>query len=170
MDKLEWWKKYTHDKLPHWSAACKLILLVKPSSVPTERVFFFAVVLSKPLHWRSLCTPISCTVYLCVFEQMHTIDFCCSSCHFAAVYALKPLYYNTCADLKGGIPEVYYWACWRRALQQFHSIVALFLAGGFLFLHTCSWVNVYPPPPPPPTHHSSSLASQALPGPLPNKK
>ena len=30
------------------------------------------------------------------------IPFCCNSCHFAAVYALKPLYYNTCADLKGG--------------------------------------------------------------------
>ena len=29
------------------------------------------------------------------------IPFCCS-CHIAAVYALKPPYYNTCADLKGG--------------------------------------------------------------------
>ena len=36
-----------------------------------------------------------------VFEQLHT--FCCNRCHFAAVYALKPPYYNyTCADLKGG--------------------------------------------------------------------
>ena len=30
------------------------------------------------------------------------IRFCCNSCHFAAVDALKPPYYNTCADLKGG--------------------------------------------------------------------
>ena len=35
-----------------------------------------------------------------VFEQ-RCIPFCCSICHFAAVYALKPPYYNTCADLKG---------------------------------------------------------------------
>ena len=30
------------------------------------------------------------------------ISFCCNSCHFADVYALKSSYYNTCADLKGG--------------------------------------------------------------------
>ena len=30
------------------------------------------------------------------------IPFCCIICHFAAVYALKPPYYKTCADLKGG--------------------------------------------------------------------
>ena len=30
------------------------------------------------------------------------IPFCCNSCPFAAVYALKPPFYNTCADLKGG--------------------------------------------------------------------
>ena len=30
------------------------------------------------------------------------IPFCCNSCHFAAVYALKPPFYITCADLKGG--------------------------------------------------------------------
>ena len=30
------------------------------------------------------------------------IPFSCNICHFAAVYALKPPYYNTCADLKGG--------------------------------------------------------------------
>ena len=32
----------------------------------------------------------------------YRIPFCCNICHFAAVYALKPPYYNTCADLKGG--------------------------------------------------------------------
>ena len=41
VDKLEWWKKYTNQLL-HWSAACKLILLVQPSSAAAER-FFFAV-------------------------------------------------------------------------------------------------------------------------------
>ena len=31
------------------------------------------------------------------------VPFCCNSCHFAAVCALiKPPYYNTCADSKGG--------------------------------------------------------------------
>ena len=30
------------------------------------------------------------------------VPFCYNSCHFAAVYALKPPYYNTCADSKGG--------------------------------------------------------------------
>ena len=30
------------------------------------------------------------------------IPCCCNSCQFAAVYALKPPFYNTCADLKGG--------------------------------------------------------------------
>ena len=39
VDKLEWWKKYS-SQLPHWSAACKLILLVQPSSAAAERVFF----------------------------------------------------------------------------------------------------------------------------------
>ena len=35
VDKLEWWKKYTN-QLPH---ACKLILLVQPSSAAAERIF-----------------------------------------------------------------------------------------------------------------------------------
>ena len=30
------------------------------------------------------------------------IPFCCNICHFAADYALKPPYFNTCADSKGG--------------------------------------------------------------------
>ena len=38
VDKLEWWKKYAN-QLPHWSAACKLILLVQPSSAAAECVF-----------------------------------------------------------------------------------------------------------------------------------
>ena len=32
--KSDWWKKYT----AHWSAACKLILLVQPLSAAAERV------------------------------------------------------------------------------------------------------------------------------------
>ena len=39
VDKLEWWKKYAN-QLPHWSAACKLILLVQPTSAAVECVFF----------------------------------------------------------------------------------------------------------------------------------
>ena len=47
------------ESLPHWSAACKLILLVQPSSAAAEHVFFVAVnelvfLSSKPLHWRTL--------------------------------------------------------------------------------------------------------------------
>ena len=38
VDKLEWWKKYTN-QFPHWSAACKLILLVQPSSAAAEHIF-----------------------------------------------------------------------------------------------------------------------------------
>ena len=38
IDKLEWWKKHSNE-LPHWSAACKLVLLVQPSSAAAERVF-----------------------------------------------------------------------------------------------------------------------------------
>ena len=37
-----------------------------------------------------------------VFEQMHAYPLCCNICHYAAVYSLKPPYYNTCADFKGG--------------------------------------------------------------------
>ena len=42
VNKLEWWKKCS-SQLPHWSAACKLILLVQPSSAAAESVFFLAV-------------------------------------------------------------------------------------------------------------------------------
>jgi len=38
INKLEWWHKYTNEP-PHWSAVCKLVLLVQPSSAATERVF-----------------------------------------------------------------------------------------------------------------------------------
>ena len=38
VDKLEWWKRYAM-QLPHWSAACKLILLMQPSSAPVKLVF-----------------------------------------------------------------------------------------------------------------------------------
>ena len=54
VDKLEWWKKHANQL----SAACKLIMLVQPSSAAAERGFFFAVnelfLSSKPLHWRTL--------------------------------------------------------------------------------------------------------------------
>ena len=36
--KLEWWKRYAM-QLPHWSAACKLILLMQPFSAAAKLVF-----------------------------------------------------------------------------------------------------------------------------------
>ena len=38
IDILQWWKD-NEQTLPHWSAACKQILLVNPSSAAVERVF-----------------------------------------------------------------------------------------------------------------------------------
>ena len=38
IDRLEWWKKHECD-LPHWSQACKNVLLVQQSSAAAERVF-----------------------------------------------------------------------------------------------------------------------------------
>ena len=38
IDRLEWWKKHECD-LPHWSQACKNVLLVQPSSAAAERAF-----------------------------------------------------------------------------------------------------------------------------------
>ena len=35
---LKWWKKHA-EKLPHWAAACKQVLLCQPSSAAVERVF-----------------------------------------------------------------------------------------------------------------------------------
>ena len=35
---LKWWKKQ-EEKLPHWSAACRQVLLCQPSSAAVERVF-----------------------------------------------------------------------------------------------------------------------------------
>ena len=35
-----WWKRQRHaNDLPHWLKACKILLLVQPSSVAAERVF-----------------------------------------------------------------------------------------------------------------------------------
>ena len=37
-DKMDWWKR--HDpELPHWSSACKSVLLLQPSSAAAEGVF-----------------------------------------------------------------------------------------------------------------------------------
>ena len=36
---LEWWRG-NETKLPHWAKACRRALLVQPSSVSVERVFF----------------------------------------------------------------------------------------------------------------------------------
>ena len=41
VDKLEWWKRYAM-QLPRWSAACKLTLLVQPSSAVSRVSFFIA--------------------------------------------------------------------------------------------------------------------------------
>ena len=38
VNKIEWWQNHT-DELPKWSSACKLILLIQPSSAAAERVF-----------------------------------------------------------------------------------------------------------------------------------
>ena len=43
-------------------------------------------------------TPGNSAYYRCFHSY---IPFCCNICHFAAAYALKPPYYNTCTDLKG---------------------------------------------------------------------
>ena len=57
MDKLEGWKKHSNE-LPYWSAACKLALLVQPSSAQQLSVFFrfYLIVLAnnKPPHWKRL--------------------------------------------------------------------------------------------------------------------
>ena len=37
-DVMEWWKRHEHE-LPHWSRACKTLVLVQPSSAAAERVF-----------------------------------------------------------------------------------------------------------------------------------
>ena len=37
-DKLGWWKKQEMD-LPHWSGACKIVLVIPQFSVATERLF-----------------------------------------------------------------------------------------------------------------------------------
>ena len=41
---------------------------------------------------------------ICLWKKFKVFlnTFCCNSCHFAAVYALKPAYYDTFADSKGG--------------------------------------------------------------------
>ena len=53
MDKLKWWKKHEHG-LPHWSQACRNVLLVQPSSAAAERVFCLIVLLTdKYKHWRT---------------------------------------------------------------------------------------------------------------------
>ena len=38
VDTIVWWKRHAND-LPHWSKACKMLLLVQPSSAAVERVF-----------------------------------------------------------------------------------------------------------------------------------
>ena len=38
IDKNDWWMKH-ETELPHWSKACKMVLLVQPSSAAAERVF-----------------------------------------------------------------------------------------------------------------------------------
>ena len=38
VDTIVWWKRHAND-LPHWSKACKMLLLVQPSSAAAERVF-----------------------------------------------------------------------------------------------------------------------------------
>ena len=38
VDKNDWWRKHKTE-LPHWSKACKMVLLVEPSSAAAERVF-----------------------------------------------------------------------------------------------------------------------------------
>lgn len=38
VNKIEWWRNHT-EELPKWSSACKLILLIQPSSAAAERVF-----------------------------------------------------------------------------------------------------------------------------------
>ena len=53
--------------------------------------------------------------------------FCCNICHFAAVYALKPPYYNTCADLKGGVEHD---LCSRRNFRP--------LEPDFIILQSCT--------------------------------
>ena len=37
-DKLTWWMNH-ESELPHWSKACKIALLVQPSSVAAEHIF-----------------------------------------------------------------------------------------------------------------------------------
>ena len=39
IDKNDWWMKHETSELFHWSKACKIVLLVQPSSAATERVF-----------------------------------------------------------------------------------------------------------------------------------
>ena len=83
------------------------------------------------------------------------IPFCCNSCHFAAVYALKPPYYiyNTCADSKGGgggsfpSPSPLYeslLACCTPTLEEFMACLGSFWCGPFNFPSSC----VLPLPPP----------------------
>ena len=38
VDTFVWWKRHVND-FPHWSKACKMLLLVQPSSAAAERVF-----------------------------------------------------------------------------------------------------------------------------------
>ena len=38
IDIIEWWKSHKHN-LPNWAQACRLVLLVQPSSAAAERVF-----------------------------------------------------------------------------------------------------------------------------------
>ena len=39
-DIIEWWSSHETD-LPNWAKACRLVLLVQPSSAASERVFLF---------------------------------------------------------------------------------------------------------------------------------
>ena len=41
VDVMQWWKGHEQE-LPHWASACKLIVLVQPSSAACKRIFSLA--------------------------------------------------------------------------------------------------------------------------------
>ena len=60
LDKLGWWKKHEAD-LPHCQEhACKVVLLIQPSSVAAERLFslvsnsFSDTHVDRPAVWRTV--------------------------------------------------------------------------------------------------------------------
>ena len=62
---MKWWKSHEDNgQLPNWSQACKLVLLVQPSSAAAERVFSMLTNAFSPQQESSLENYIQLSVML----------------------------------------------------------------------------------------------------------